>query len=105
MLQAGLLAASTSASAGEWKASAQRQVSAWSTLSQAERGTDSHLEADTDVRVVYSVLLSGRLVQLHLQAEHRRRRESTVLSLLHADPCDRLCRPHVWRVQVSDLDL
>ena len=68
MLKAVLLAASTSASAGEWQAGAQRQVSAWSTLSQA---TKVSRPISTSLSHVHTVLLSGRLVQLHWQAGHR----------------------------------
>ena len=37
------------------------------------QSTDNHLNTDIDVRVTSLVLLSGRLVQLHLQAETPRK--------------------------------
>ena len=57
-------------------ASAQRQVSAWSTLSQATKVPTAILvPISTSVSPVHSTCSSGRLVQLHLQAEHRKRHE------------------------------
>ena len=79
MLKAGMLAASTSASAGEWQASAQRQVSAWLTLSQATKVPAAISKpTSTSVSPASLVFLGGRLVQMHLQAEHRKR---------HANEC------------------
>ena len=66
MLKAGLLAASTSASAGEWTGQCPKTGLRLVDAVTGDQSTDSHLDTDIDVRVTSPTLffLSGRLVQL-----------------------------------------
>ena len=87
-------------------ASAQRQVSAWSTLSQATKvPTAISVPISTSVSPVHSTYSSGRLVQLHLQAEHRKRHEmSAYREGAGAKSADHRCRTRVRRAECFHTD-
>ena len=55
------------------------RVTAPGDVATGDQSSDSHLDADIGVRVTSQpFFLSRRLVQLHVQAEHVKRRKSTV---------------------------